>query len=75
LRSIAFTQRRGDATKKLIYFFCLAIQKFDEKEQSKKSRRKIFFSGISEAAPATGGQAGKFRLGLDFLVTFVSRQK
>ena len=32
--------------------FFSAIQKFDEKEQSKKSRRKIFFSGISEAAQA-----------------------
>jgi hypothetical protein len=48
-RFLAATQRRNDATKR--YFF-LAIQKFGEKEWLKKSRRKIFFSGISEAAPA-----------------------
>jgi hypothetical protein len=28
------------------------------------------FSGISETALATGGQAGKFQSGLDFLVLF-----
>jgi hypothetical protein len=52
-----------------------AIQKFVDSEQPKKFRRKIFFSGISEADPATGGQADKFLSGLDFLPTFLSRKK
>jgi hypothetical protein len=49
LESIEFLSRRRN---KKILFFYLAIQKFAEREWLKKFRRKIFFSGISEAAPA-----------------------
>jgi hypothetical protein len=50
-RDVATTQRNHKFSKDL-FFLKTAILKFAVSEQPQKFRRKIFFSGISEAAQA-----------------------